>query len=75
MAIDKDAIKETWNALNKLTSSERGTFLLIMLVAFVAIVTTVVLYIRSVDNLVTKYNDTINLQQKEFLTALKEFSK
>ena len=75
MAIDKDAIKETWNALTKLTSSERGTFLLVMLVAFIAIVTTVVLYIRSVDNLVNKYNDTINLQQKEFLTALKEFSK
>ena len=73
--VDKDTIKETWNALNKLTSSERWTFLLIMLVAFISIVTTVILYIRSVDNLVNKYNETINLQQKEFLTALKDLSK
>lgn len=75
MTIEKGTIKETWNALAKLTSSERGAFLLIMLVAFISIVTTVVLYIRSVDNLVSKYNETINLQQKEFLTALKDISK
>lgn len=75
MGVDKDTIKETWNALSKLTSSERWTFLLIMLVAFISIVSTVILYIRSVDNLVNKYNETINLQQKEFLTALKDLSK
>lgn len=75
MAIDKDTIKETGNVLTKLTSSERGTFLVVMLTALIAIVATVVLYINSVDNLVTKYNDTINQQQKEFLTALKEFTK
>lgn len=73
--VDKWVIKETGNALSKLTSSERGTFLVVMLTALAAIVATVVLYINSVDNLVTKYNDTINLQQKEFLQALKEFSK
>jgi cell division protein FtsL len=75
MAIDKDTIKETGNVLTKLTSSERGTFLVVMLTALIAIVATVVLYIYSVDNLVTKYNDTINMQQKEFLSALKEFTK
>lgn len=75
MTIEKETIKETWNALAKLTGSERGTFLLIMLVAFISIVSTVILYIRSVDSLVSKYNETINLQQKEFLTALKELSK
>lgn len=73
--VDKDTIKETGNVLTKLTSSERGTFLVVMLTALAAIVATVVLYINSVDNLVTKYNDTINQQQKEFLTALKEFTK
>ena len=73
--VDKWVIKETGNALSKLTSSERWTFLVVMLTALAAIVATVVLYINSVDNLVTKYNDTINLQQKEFLQALKEFSK
>lgn len=73
--VDKWVIKETGNALSKLTSSERGTFLVVMLTALIAIVATVVLYINSVDNLVTKYNDTINQQQKEFLMALKEFSK
>ena len=73
--VDKWVIKETGNALSKLTSSERWTFLVVMLTALAAIVATVVLYIISVDNLVTKYNDTINLQQKEFLQALKEFSK
>jgi hypothetical protein len=46
-----------------------------MLTALAAIVATVVLYINSVDNIVTKYNDTINQQQKEFLQALREFSK
>jgi hypothetical protein len=46
-----------------------------MLTALAAIVATVILYINSVDNLVTKYNDTINTQQKEFLQALREFSK
>lgn len=75
MAIDKDTIKETGNVLTKLTSSERWTFLVVMLTALIAIVATVVLYINSVDNLVTKYNDTINMQQKEFLSALKEFTK
>ena len=49
MSIDKDTIAETGNALTKITSSERGTFLLIMVVAFASIVATVVLYIRSVD--------------------------
>ena len=73
--VDKWVIKETGNALTKLTSSERGTFLVVMLTALAAIVATVILYINSVDNLVTKYNDTINTQQKEFLQALKEFSK
>ena len=71
--IEKGAIEETWNALSKVTSSERGTFLLIMAIAFVSIVATVVLYIRSVDWLIEKYNDTINKQQTEFLQALKEF--
>ena len=73
--IEKWAIEETGNALAKLTSSERGTFLLVMLVAFISIVTTVILYIRSMDNLIEKYNATINQQQSEFLTALKDMSK
>lgn len=70
--VSPEQIKEWWNVLSKLTNSERWTFLLIMLVAFCSIVITVVLYIRSVDWLVEKYNETINLQQKEFLNALKE---
>lgn len=74
-AIDKETIEETGNALTKITSSERGTFLLIMAIAFASIVATVVLYIRSVDGLINKYNETINKQQTEFLTALREFSK
>lgn len=73
--IEKWAIEETGNALAKLTSSERGTFLLVMLVAFISIVTTVILYIRSMDNLIEKYNATINQQQSEFLTALRDMSK
>lgn len=73
VSIDKWAIEETGNALSKVTSSERWTFLLIMAIAFVSIVATVVLYIRSVDWLIEKYNDTINKQQTEFLQALKEF--
>lgn len=73
--IEKWAIEETGNALAKLTSSERWTFLLVMLVAFISIVTTVILYIRSMDNLIEKYNATINQQQSEFLTALKDMSK
>lgn len=73
--LDKWAIEETGNALSKITSSERGTFLLIMIVAFASIVVTVILYIKSVDWLIEKYNETINKQQTEFLQALKEFSK
>jgi hypothetical protein len=46
-----------------------------MVVAFASIVATVILYIRSVDWLIEKYNETINKQQTEFLTALREFSK
>lgn len=75
MPIEKWTIEETGNALSKITSSERGTFLLIMFIAFAAIVATVVLYINSMNWLIEKYNDTINKQQSEFLTALKEFSK
>jgi hypothetical protein len=73
--IDSWTIAETGNALAKLTASERGTFLLIMFIAFASIVVTVVLYIKSMDWLIDKYNTTINEQQKEFLIALKEFSK
>lgn len=74
-AIDKDTIEETGNALAKLTSSERGTFLAIMICALISIVWIVIFYVKSMDWLIDKYNETINQQQKEFLTALKEFSK
>ena len=74
-AIDKDTIEETGNVLTKLTSSERGTFLAIMICALISIVGIVIFYVKSMDGLIDKYNTTINEQQKEFLTALKEFSK
>lgn len=73
--IDKEVVEETGNALTKITSSERGTFLLIMFIAFVSIVWIVWFYVNSMDKLVDKYNETINKQQMEFLTALREFSK
>lgn len=73
--LDKWAIEETGNALTKITSSERGTFLLIMFIAFISIVWIVRFYVNSMDKLVDKYNETINKQQMEFLTALKEFSR
>lgn len=73
--IDKEVVEETWNALSKITSSERWTFLLIMFIAFISIVWIVWFYVNSMDKLVDKYNETINKQQMEFLTALKEFSK
>ena len=69
MTVDKDTIKETWNVLSKLTSSERWTFILIMVIAFASIVTTVVLYIRSMDKLIEKYNTTIQQQEERFLNA------
>lgn len=73
--IDKEVVEETGNALSKITSSERWTFLLIMFIAFISIVWIVRFYVNSMDGLVDKYNETINKQQMEFLTALKEFSK
>lgn len=73
--IDSWTIEETGNALAKLTSSERGTFLAIMICALISIVGIVIFYVKSMDGLIDKYNETINAQQKEFLTALKEFSK
>ena len=73
--IDKEVVEETGNALTKITSSERWTFLLIMFIAFVSIVWIVWFYVNSMDKLVDKYNETINKQQMEFLTALREFSK
>ncbi len=71
--IDSWTIAETWNALAKLTSSERGTFLAIMICALLSIVWIVIFYVNSMDGLIDKYNETINQQQKEFLQALKEF--
>ena len=38
VSIDKEVVEETGNALTKITSSERGTFLLIMFIAFISIV-------------------------------------
>ena len=73
--IEKGTIEETGNVLTKLTSSERGTFLAIMIVALLSIVGIVIFYVKSMDGLIDKYNETINKQQTEFLTALKEFSK
>ena len=73
--IEKWAIEETGNVLTKLTASERGTFLAIMICALISIVGIVIFYVKSMDGLIDKYNTTINEQQKEFLIALKEFSK
>lgn len=75
MAIEKGTIEETGNVLTKLTASERGTFLAIMIVALLSIVGIVIFYVKSMDWLIDKYNETINKQQTEFLQALKEFGK
>jgi hypothetical protein len=75
MSIEKWTIEETGNVLTKLTSSERGTFLAIMICALISIVGIVIFYVKSMDWLIDKYNETINKQQSEFLTALKEFGK
>lgn len=74
MAIEKWTIEETGNVLTKLTNSERGTFLAIMIVALISIVWIVIFYVKSMDSLIDRYNETINKQQTEFLSALKEFS-
>jgi hypothetical protein len=60
--------------LTKLTSSERGTFLAIMICALISIVGIVLFYVKSMDGLIDKYNETINKQQSEFLTALKDMN-
>lgn len=73
MAIEKWTIEETWNVLTKLTASERWTFLAIMICALFSIVWIVIFYVKSMDWLIDKYNETINKQQTEFLQALKEF--
>ena len=75
MAIDKWVIEEWGNALTKISGSERWTFMFIMITALISIVLIVIFYIRSIDWLVAKYNETINKQQTEFLQALKEFRK
>lgn len=75
MAIERWTIEETGNVLTKLTASERGTFLAIMIVALLSIVGIVIFYVKSMDGLIDKYNETINKQQTEFLQALKEFGK
>jgi hypothetical protein len=46
-----------------------------MICALISIVWIVIFYVNSMDWLIDKYNETINQQQKEFLMALKEFSK
>lgn len=73
--LEKWTIEETGNVLTKLTSSERWTFLAIMIVALLSIVWIVIFYVKSMDGLIDKYNETINKQQTEFLQALKEFGK
>jgi len=73
MAVDKDTIESAGNVLSKLTHSERGTFLAVMICALLSIVGIVRFYVNSMDWLIDKYNQTINEQQKEFLDALKQF--
>lgn len=75
MAVNKEVIEETWNAITKITNSERWTFLLIMIVALISIVGIVIFYVNSMDSMVVKYNETISRQQTEFLQALKEFRR
>ena len=75
MAIEKWTIEETGNVLTKLTASERGTFLAIMIVALLSIVGIVIFYVKSMDGLIDKYNETINKQQIEFLQALREMGR
>ena len=47
--VDKGTIEETGNVLQKLTSSERGTFLAIMIAALLSIVGIVIFYVNSMD--------------------------
>lgn len=71
--VSPEQIKEWWNIFIKLTSSERWTFLAIMICALLSIVWIVIFYVRSMDWLIDKYNSTINIQQEKFLDALKDF--
>jgi hypothetical protein len=45
-----------------------------MICALISIVGIVLFYVKSMDGLIDKYNETINKQQSEFLTALKDMS-
>lgn len=72
VTVDKETIKETGNVLGKLTSSERWTFMFIMLCSLAAIVFVVWFYLNSITSIVDKYNATISKQQVEFLSALKQ---
>ena len=66
---DKDSIKETWNIIAKLTHSERWSFILVMFFALLSIVWIVWFYVNSMNELVAKYNDTIQQQEERFLEA------
>ena len=46
-----------------------------MIVALLSIVGIVIFYVKSMDGLIDKYNETINKQQIEFLQALREMGK
>jgi hypothetical protein len=45
-----------------------------MICALISIVGIVLFYVKSMDGLIDKYNETINKQQSEFLTALKDMN-
>lgn len=71
MSVDKDAIKETWNIVTKLTHSERWSFILVMFFALLTIVWIVWFYVNSMNGLIDKYNTTIQQQEERFLEAQK----
>ncbi len=76
MAIpDKETIKEAGNVLNKMSSSDRWFFLLMLAITSACMIAVVMVFQHTVEWLVDRFNNTIDKQQVEFITALKEISR
>lgn len=71
MALHEE-IKEGGMIVKALSTSERGTFLAVMIGSFIVILILVFYFLSSINHIVEDHNNAIKEQRQEFLQALKD---
>lgn len=71
MNIEK-TINSSWTAISKITNTERGFNILIMILSLFALVASVWYFVGNIREIVHEHGEAIKEQRQEFLQALKD---